>query len=599
MKRLFMAFMLIGLCMQAHAQMSLSLPLPRSVFQRNANNQASVIISGQLLPGSPSNYQIKYRYIKLKKDGTDDVSGYTAWAYGTGSTYYGIYRFAVTFNTGWYNLEVGVFEGVNTYASLTSTVKFGVGDVIFIAGQSNAQGTDGITNSAVDNKFYDCVNSISSNQICKNSYQYPAIQKIQDGSLIAPTGNRSAWAYNRLGSKITDASTTTVVPTLFFNTAFTGSSVENWSVTAADQNASVQLPLLGGATCCQPGFADWDSQGSAGQPYKTLKNSLGYYGGMFGARAVLWHQGESDNMLNTAASTYRDRLMVVINKTRQQFNPNLGWAISRASRWNGTVKATVISGQELAKAAATSTTGSSAASSRGAWDSDANLGRISDNTHFNASGLQTLGDDYFANYQGVGTETATKNLPPVAALTPPPISIDVTGTDVTLTAMVSGGYTYSWVQTYDGNMSSPTSTYQAITVSNNQTRQYRCYATDSQGRTTLSQAIYTPVKNVSGARIGAEEIIGSAEIEELVPLKVSPNPTKEQVSLTFNLKEASNVKIDLMHINGGIIASSPEKDYEVGQHQYSFDASQLVAGTYVCRLRAGNYFASKKVVIAP
>jgi hypothetical protein len=107
------------------------------------------------------------------------------------------------------------------------------------------------------------------------------------------------------------------------------------------------------------------------------------------------------------------------------------------------------------------------------------------------------------------------------------------------------------------------------------------------------------VRNVSGARIGAEENIGNAEIEELVPLKVSPNPTKEQVSLTFNLKEASNVKIDLMHISGSIIASSPEKDYAVGQHQYSFDASQLVAGTYVCRLQAGNYFVSKKIVIAP
>jgi hypothetical protein len=51
-------------------------------------------------------------------------------------------------------------------------------------------------------------------------------------------------------------------------------------------------------------------------------------------------------------------------------------------------------------------------------------------------------------------------------------------------------------------------------------------------------------------------------------LKVSPNPTKKQVSLTFNLKEASNVKINLMHISGSIIASSPEKDYAVGQHQY-------------------------------
>jgi hypothetical protein len=48
-----------------------------------------------------------------------------------------------------------------------------------------------------------------------------------------------------------------------------------------------------------------------------------------------------------------------------------------------------------------------------------------------------------------------------------------------------------------------------------------------------------------------------------------------------------------------MIANSPEKDYVVGQHQYSFDASQLVAGIYVCRLQAGNYFVSKKVVIAP
>ncbi|KQS31034.1 sialate O-acetylesterase [Dyadobacter sp. Leaf189] len=596
MKNLFLSLLFFTSFFTANAQMSISLPLERSVFQRNANGQASVAIAGQVRPGSPigANFVIKYRTTSLDKNG-NPLAAATIWNSGLASTpYAGVFKFSATFNTGWYLLEVGAFEGNNNFPTTSGAVKFGVGEVVFIAGQSNAQGTDGIVNSTVNPVFYDCVNSISNNQICKNTYQFPYIEKIVDGKLITPSGNRSAWFYGHLGKRIADELIPgTVVPTLFFNAAFTGSSVENWAATALDETATVKLPLLDGNICCANIF-DWNSEGAAGQPYKSLKNSLTYFGSMFGARCVLWHQGESDNVLNTSESTYDSKLQIVLNKSREHFSNNLSWAISRATWYYGTVDPIVIAGQQKTRAyQGILQQGSSAAA---IWNSDiipASKRRADDNTHFIAPGLVEAGNQAFEAFKTGFGFTPIKNMTSVPATTAPSFTITKSGANVTIKA--PAGYTYKWVGG-DNHITTAFSSAQSITVSNSNWKSYRCYII-SPTRTMVSQAVYTPMLAVGGAaRMGAEEE-ALIENEEFASVRITPNPAKGKTIVRYILREPSLVRIDLVDFSGRILFSSDENACPAGNQAQTLDLSKFTSGSYICRIKIGSYFVSKLLAL--
>ncbi|WP_332368861.1 sialate O-acetylesterase [Spirosoma telluris] len=48
-------------------------------------------------------------------------------------------------------------------------------------------------------------------------------------------------------------------------------------------------------------------------------------------RAVLWHQGEADNLINTSTSSYVNDLKFVINQARQDYGRNMPWVVARVS----------------------------------------------------------------------------------------------------------------------------------------------------------------------------------------------------------------------------------------------------------------------------
>lgn len=100
-----------------------------------------------------------------------------------------------------------------------------------------------------------------------------------------------------------------------------------------------------------------DSEGPEGHPYRGLKTALNYYGGMLGARSVTWHQGEEDAEIGISQATYAFKLDTLITRSRLDFNGNLGWAISRVSRFGpfnadpnlDKVKPTIRAAQEQVK----------------------------------------------------------------------------------------------------------------------------------------------------------------------------------------------------------------------------------------------------------
>ncbi len=448
----------------------ISLPLNRSVYQRDQASKATVPMAVQFKNGDA-------RKFSYKVDKLDVITGGSP-APVTIETLNvpenGLFQTNLQVNAGWHKLTIQTYAADNSIMEI-SEVKFGVGEVVYSAGQSNLQGIGlGAEGSPLlPGSAYDGLSLINQNCFCKKTFPFPVFEKMERGAFdtqkkIAPNGNQNLWCYEVAARKISDENGG--IPVIFFNTASTGTTVQNWSESADNRNAVTYSPWTKN---CNTDIGEWGSEGAEGHPYLSLKTALNFYGGMFGARAVVWHQGESDKHIDTQKDAYRTALVNVINRSRQHFNPNLGWTISRVSRFYSGTSSNVIQGQEEAKNSLSNT-------SWGAYYSDdfdgIDVFRQSDNVHFNQAGLIALGNQIAAgSYTPFGAPpsyTPLAALTPVTALAVPNVNVNESEGVYTLT--VSGDHhSYCWVNN-DGPINNCQSTSQSITVSSGK---WRCYVT--------------------------------------------------------------------------------------------------------------------------
>lgn len=475
MKKLWLSTLISVWCLSLSAQsIDVSLPLNRSVYQRNAASNAQVPIAIQFKNAE----SVKFTY-KIDRINTQTGSLLTPTVLQTLQIpANGLYQNVVQLDTGWYQLEVSTYR-VDNSVTETNTLKFGVGEVIFSAGQSNIQGIElGTAGPPVlPGSPYDGLSVINQNCFCKKTFPFPVFEKMERGAndtqkKIGPTGNQNLWCYEVVGRNVSDSNGG--IPVAIFNTASTGTTVGNWSDSANDPNVTTHSPWTQN---CNTTVPSWGSEGPEGHPYITLKTALNFYGGMFGARVIVWHQGESDNHVNTPGATYQSQLQNVIARSRQHFNGGLGWAISRASFFGTTTNGQLISAQENAK-------NNTANTIWGAYYSDQltiENGRREANSHFNQNGLKAIGEQIALGYDelnttppgGAGYQGIT-TLTPVSAREVPQISVVQAGGNYTLT--VEGDYqSYCWVQN-DGPVKECQSTSQSIVATSGK---WRCYVTHS------------------------------------------------------------------------------------------------------------------------
>lgn len=253
---------------------------------------------------------------------------------------------------GWYLCEI-LLNGI-VYASS----KFGIGDVFIIAGQSNAQGLEklgyllpsgaGIPEWIVGtSEDRTCTKTFPASFTSMFSLNTP--DDIKRHGRLGPSGN-TIWAYATLGKLISDANGG--MPVAFFNAATAGSSITEWKQGA--DGVEAKHPYTGAQVCLGYQGGSGNPPDYYGLPYTTLKNALNYYGSLFGVRAVLWHQGETDADLSvnpiykaTSAADYQAKLQAVIAKSRADFGaPSLTWYVCKASFSKfGPINATVRTGQ--------------------------------------------------------------------------------------------------------------------------------------------------------------------------------------------------------------------------------------------------------------
>ncbi len=313
------AFILL-LPLLAIAQIQVSFPTSRAVLQRNNANQATIRVTGY--------YTSSVTRVEARLRARDGQGISSDWHTIQDNPSGGVYAGDITGTGGWYNLEVRGMNSDQQVGNTTIIERVGIGEVFIIAGQSNAQGVHQTAPNPLNDRV-NCVNYRYSDTGFPSDPSTPVFTQLDNspGFTIAPRGVGS-WCWGQLGDILVKRLN---VPVMFFNAAFTGTSSQNWRDTAPE----------GGITY-GPGGAY-----PARQPYINLKIALQFYANTLGLRAILWHQGETDNLTDVPTLQYVNNLQSTISQSRQDYNKNMAWVVARVSYGDyiGGVDQAIIAGQ--------------------------------------------------------------------------------------------------------------------------------------------------------------------------------------------------------------------------------------------------------------
>ena len=290
------------------AQLQVTNPVPRMVFQRTLNNEANITVTGIAPPAATL---VEARFVPLAV-GQGSATAWKPIDLITGSS---VFRGQVTVPAGWYRLDVRAKMGT-TLLTQTHVNRVGVGEVFVVAGQSNAFGGFQRVPGVADDR----VSCVDFRQDSLSEQLLPIqFSHTNYGTNIGPSQPPHIWGV--LGEKLVQRLN---VPVLFLGAALGGTSSSEWKQSAA------------GIIGTTPGSS----------VYRRLGAVLLHYVRRTGARAVLWHQGESDRLFNTSTVTYFNNIQYVIQKSRQQLGlASLPWMVARASYIDGQSSSNVIAAQ--------------------------------------------------------------------------------------------------------------------------------------------------------------------------------------------------------------------------------------------------------------
>ncbi|MDD5528900.1 MAG: T9SS type A sorting domain-containing protein [bacterium] len=92
-------------------------------------------------------------------------------------------------------------------------------------------------------------------------------------------------------------------------------------------------------------------------------------------------------------------------------------------------------------------------------------------------------------------------------------------------------------------------------------------------------------------------------IEENKPVKndfaisYSNNPIKTDFSVSYSVPNAMNVKINLFDLTGRLVQTLENRTLNTGTYNKTISTESLETGVYFCNVEAGNYKATKKIVL--
>ena len=239
---------------------------------------------------------------------------------------------------GWYQIEVrGTLDGEITYTGVHERI--GVGDIYVIAGQSNSANYGTNSYTLQDDRV--SVRESLTTEAWRLAYApFP----------IAGGAGGTAW--DRLGDMLVAELD---IPVGFISVGVGGSGLGQWINTGYTE------------TRLKPAVQSFPANGF---------------------KAVLWHQGEADNVSNTSRDTYAANFQSMVDDTRVNAGWDVPWYVCEASYASNFVlsrETPVLAGQRLA--ANQDPLVYLGASTNEFQLENAAGGKLSDSVHFNAAGL--------------------------------------------------------------------------------------------------------------------------------------------------------------------------------------------------------------------
>ena len=335
LKKILLIVLLLGTSSVLFSQITISSPVIRQVFQRDLNNQALVTITGSYSQPVDT-IQVKFTPVRVGQGTAID------WTVIKSSPLGGLFKGNVVVKGGWYTMDVrGLLNG-RIVGTVSTISRVGVGEVFVIAGQSNAGGSGllEVNETAAMDDRVNCANFISPRtyygdlpffRADLSQFSIVEFSQLKKTSAIGPTG-LGPYYWGKVGDAL---SAKLNVPIMFFNAAWAGASVRVWRESAENPTSGVLSDFQFDASN--------NNRYPVGYPYVNLNTVLRYYGINLGIRAVLWMEGETQNLLNLDAITqgktppittenYLDNLRRLVRRSRQDLGNNkLAWVVARTS----------------------------------------------------------------------------------------------------------------------------------------------------------------------------------------------------------------------------------------------------------------------------
>jgi hypothetical protein len=477
MNKLYSLFYVFCLCFSSTlvlGQVTITYPTSRSVFQRNNSNQSTIYIAGNYTSFSD---KVEARAVARTMSPAQGTT--TNWTTIQSNPINGYYYGALPISGGWYDIEVRCWLGTTLLGAAT-VQRIGVGEVFLIAGQSNATGDTDLKNQGNYGPMAndDRVSVVNYTVVFPTNYGAVVLPRAEFSRLdstfnISPFGV-SAWCWGALGDTLTKKLN---VPIAFFNAGWSGTGAAAWNESANDSTSTpinfITMPR--------------------GMPYGNMRAALNFYVTQFGARAVLWHQGETDNLQGTNRDTYGNYLKNIITKSREHSGKsNLAWVVSRVTRYKGFQITTSRTWQPVIDAqndviglnGTNQTNYTSQVFEGPKTDSLVGPGiRTSDSLHFVGDGHRILAKVWSQKLNTSFFNASTPYLP-----TPPPnITSNCDGVSSLLINAPNGYSSYLWTNNTEANNNlSTSSAYSASTGS------YRVKVKDVLGNILISPQITIP-----------------------------------------------------------------------------------------------------------
>lgn len=269
---------------KASAQLKLTSPANRLVFQRDQKNQAYLPIAGTI---ATPNAVIEARLVPAGQAATTESWQPIATAKPDGS-----FSGKLLAQGGWYTLEVRALSNTRTIAE-TYVSRVGIGEVFVVVGHSVAQGGELNLPGSMDER----VNTVALETAHPDRQQnyertadpqyLPALtgSVFSDGTRPAPFGH-GTYFWARFSELLAQKEN---VPVMIFNAGFGGTSLQHWAKSARGElfeHSFVRAPIR--------------------MPYINLHNTLKHYLTVTGVRAILSDQGQNDSNDPTADTIFNN-----------------------------------------------------------------------------------------------------------------------------------------------------------------------------------------------------------------------------------------------------------------------------------------------------